>query len=107
MSFVRNFGLVVILLSCVSGCSFLQPHKYDPQTVNQVDITVTYENSAFALLNMNLDSLVVADPAKIKEVVAATKNEIAVRHNSEIARLNAWKVYEAAKSGAPVSGGTQ
>lgn len=98
---------LVILAAAVlvlPGCGFFQGavKKYDVSTVEQIDKTVTYENAVYDLLGAELTKISAAQtPEAVAKEVEAAKLEIKVRHDSEIARLAGWRLYESAKQGAP------
>jgi len=81
---MRNLLAVLLLLVCVSGCDMFQINRYDPVTVAQIDMTIAYELQNFDFLKDMLGSDAV--------------DEIEIRHESELARLRAWKLMEEAKN---------
>jgi hypothetical protein len=84
---MRNLLSALLLLVCVSGCDMFQINRYDQMTVDQIDLTIAYELGDFQYIEKWLHTL--DSPLLIED--------LRMRHESELARLRAWKLMEEAK----------
>lgn len=81
------FVVATAMVFCFSGCSTFEMHKFDPMTAEQIQKTIEFEKSDFALVE-----------AVLKVITAGnTYESLLIRHESEIARLQAWLLAEQAK----------
>jgi len=85
---MRKFFSVLFVGAFLSGCSALQMHQFDPMTAAQIEKTVVFENTDFALADKALSDLNAPDVVRLS---------LKVRHESEISRLDAWLAAEKAK----------
>jgi hypothetical protein len=85
---MRKFFAVLFVGAVLSGCSALKMYQFDPMTVAQIEKTVTFENTDFALADKALEDL---------DAPAIVRTSLMIRHVSEIARLDAWLAAEKAK----------
>jgi len=84
----KFFTLLFVGSILLSGCSAFQLRSFDPMTVTQIEKTVTFENADFSLADKALEDLSAPD---------VVRTSLKIRHDSEIARLDAWLVAEKAK----------
>jgi len=85
---MRKYLILLCAVFALGGCNLLELHKFDPMTVAQIDKTIDFENTDFALADKALSDL------NAPEIV---RNSLKIRHDSEIIRLQAWKGAEEAK----------
>lgn len=85
---MRKFFTLLFVGAVLSGCSALKMYQFDPMTAAQIEKTVTFENTDFALADKALEDLGAPD---------IVRTSLKVRHDSEIARLDAWLAAEKAK----------
>jgi hypothetical protein len=85
VKFLGAFLLCGLLLGSF-GC--VVPTAYDPVTVGQIDVTITFEEADFALSKKALEACG-ADSTEIRS--------LEVRHDAELIRLQAWRQAEEAK----------
>lgn len=85
---MRKFFALLFVGAVLSGCSALKMYQFDPMTAAQIEKTVVFENTDFALADKALADLGAPD---------IVRTSLKVRHDSEIARLDAWLAAEKAK----------
>lgn len=82
-----SLALLLLVLGA-PGCELFKIHGYDPVTVQQIEQTIVFETEDFQLTVQALKDLGAPD-----EVIFVLQ----LRHESELARLSAWKLAEEAK----------
>lgn len=85
---MKKYLSICLAALLLAGCAQFAPKAFDPVTLSEIDQTVEFETKDFdaskkALLDLNAPPVVLT--------------ELEIRHDSEIARLKAWKVAEEAK----------
>lgn len=85
---MRKLLLVLALLPALYGCDMFQIHRYDPMTVEQIEATIAFETEDFRLTRETLEDL--QAPQEVIDILT-------MRHESELLRLEAWKMAEEAK----------
>jgi hypothetical protein len=85
---MKKFLSVCLVGLLLAGCAQFAPKAFDPVTLSEIDQTIDYETKDYDASKKAL--LVLGAP----QIVLT---ELEIRHDSEIARLKAWKVSEEAK----------
>lgn len=80
--------VAVLSVGLLSGCDMFQIHQYDPMTSAQIQKTIDFETLDFDLADKAMSDL---------EAPEIVRESLKVRHEAELARLEAWLRAEEAK----------